>query len=71
MLSLGLECASSIGATATVMKRFGLELSSTGSISQSLSQIGGLLPMTVSTEIGVIQYLVFTSMRFFHKMFLY
>ena len=64
MLSLGLECASSIGATATVMKLFGLELSSTGSISQSLSQIGGLLPMTF-TEIDIIQYLVFTSDEIF------
>ena len=67
MLSLRLECASSIGATSTVMKRFGLELSSTGSISQSLSQIGGLLPMTVSTEPGIIQYLVFASDEIFSK----
>ncbi|MEI6067357.1 MAG: hypothetical protein WCP96_08460 [Methylococcaceae bacterium] len=69
MLSLRLECASSIGATSTVMTRFGLELSSTGSISQSLSQIGGLLPMTVSTEPGIIQYLVFASDEIFSKNF--
>jgi len=54
MLSLRLECASSIGAISTVMNRFGLEMSSTGSISQSLSQIGSLLPMTVSTKPGTI-----------------
>jgi hypothetical protein len=67
MLSLRLECASSIGAISTVMNRFGLEMSSTGSISQSLSQIGGLLPMTVSTGSGIIQYLVFTSDKIFSK----
>ncbi len=67
MLSLRLEGTSSIGATSTVMSRFGLEMSSTGSISQSLSQIGGLLPMTVSTELGIIQYLVFTSDEIFSK----
>jgi hypothetical protein len=67
MLSLRLEGGSSIGATSTLMNRFGLEMSSTGSISQTLSQIGGLLPMTVATETGIIQYLVFASDEIFSK----
>jgi hypothetical protein len=33
-------------------------------IIQSLSQIGGLLPMPISTETGIIQYLVFTTDEF-------
>ncbi|MCP4230200.1 MAG: hypothetical protein GY771_08635, partial [bacterium] len=43
MLSLRLEGRSSIGAISTMMERFGLTLSSTGSISQILSRIGALL----------------------------
>jgi Transposase, Mutator family len=50
-----------------MMNRFDCELSSTGSISQTLSQIGGLLPMTVSTETSIIQYLVFASDEIFSK----
>jgi len=68
MLSLRLEGRSSIGAISTIMERFGLNLSSTGSISQILSRIGAVLPMTVSTEEGIIQYLVFASDEIFSKM---
>lgn len=67
ILSLRLEAQSSIGAISTIMSRFGHELSSTGSISQILSRIGGLLPNTLSTETGIIQYLVFTSDEIFSK----
>ena len=67
MLSLRLEGRSSIGAISTMMSRFDCELSSTGSISQTLSQIGGLLPMTVSTETSIIHYLVFASDEIFSK----
>ena len=67
MLSLRLEAHSSIGAISTVMNRFGHELSSTGSISQILSRIGGLLPTTISTRNGIIQYLVFASDEIFSK----
>ncbi|MCP4878248.1 MAG: hypothetical protein GY896_22580, partial [Gammaproteobacteria bacterium] len=49
------------------MKRFGLKLSATGSISQILSRIGALLPMTLSTEDGIIRYLVFASDEIFSK----
>jgi hypothetical protein len=67
MLSLRLEGRSSIGAISTIMNRFDYELSSTGSISQTLSRIGGLLPTTLSTEKGIIQYLVFASDEIFSK----
>ena len=67
MLSLRLEGRSSIGAISTMMTRFDCELSSTGSISQTLSEIGGLLPMTVATETSIIQYLVFASDEIFSK----
>lgn len=67
MLSLRLEGRSSIGAISTIMNRFELELSSTGSISQILSRIGGLLPTTISPEDGATQYLVFASDEIFSK----
>ena len=67
MLSLRMEARSSIGAVSTVMKRFGCELPSTGSISQVLSRIGGWLPTTLSTENGIIRYLVFASDEIFSK----
>ena len=56
MLSIRLIAQGSIGAVSAIMKRFGCELSSTGSVSQALSRIGGLLPTTISTENGIIQY---------------
>ncbi|MCP4878621.1 MAG: hypothetical protein GY896_24475 [Gammaproteobacteria bacterium] len=67
MLSLRLEGRSSNGAISTIMGRLGLKLSSAGSISQILSRIGALLPMTLSTEDGIIRYLVFTSDEIFSK----
>ena len=67
MLSLRMEARSSIGATSTVMNRFAYDLSSTGSISQILSCIGGCLPTTLSTENGIIRYLVFASDEIFSK----
>jgi len=67
MLSLRMEAQGSIGATSTIMNRFGCELCSTGSISQILSRIGGLLPTTLSAENGITQYLVFASDEIFSK----
>lgn len=67
MLSLRLEARSSIEAISTVMSRLGQDLSATGSISQILSRIGGLLPTTLSTQSGIIQYLVFASDEIFSK----
>jgi len=67
MLLLRLEACSSIGATSSIMNRLDCELSSTGSISQTLSRIGRLLPTTLSTENGVTRYLVFASDEIFSK----
>ncbi|MCP4876354.1 MAG: hypothetical protein GY896_12900, partial [Gammaproteobacteria bacterium] len=67
MLSLRLEGRSSNSAISTIMKRFGLKLSATGSISQVLSRIGASLPMTLSTEDAIIRYLVFASDEIFSK----
>lgn len=49
------------------MNRQKLKLSSTGSISQILSRIGALLPMTVSTNGDFIQYVVYCSDELFAK----
>ena len=67
MLSLRLEGRSSIGAISTIMGRLGCELSSTGTISQTLSHIGSLLPTTLSVANGNTQYLVFASDEIFSK----
>jgi hypothetical protein len=67
MLSLRLEGRSSIGAISTIMNRFDCELSSAGSISQTLSRIGSLLPTTLSAADNVTQYLVFASDEIFSK----
>ena len=67
MLALRLEARGSIGAISTFMKRFGCELSATGSISQVLSRIGNSLPDTLSTEDGATRYLVFASDEIFSK----
>lgn len=67
MLSLRLEGRSSIGAISTIMDRFELRLVSTGSISQTLSRIGALLPMTISSESSTTQYLVFAADEIFSK----
>jgi hypothetical protein len=67
MLSLRLEARASIGAMSTIMNRLGHKLSATGSISQTLSRIGGLLPTTLSAENGTTQYLVFASDEIFSR----
>ena len=67
MLSLRLEGRNSITAISTFMKRFELEFSSVGYISQMLSRIGTLLPMTLSTEDNIIRYLVFASDEIFSR----
>ena len=67
MLSLRLEGRSSIAGISTIMKRFGLGFSSVGYISQMLSGIGNLLPMTISTEDSITRYLIFTSDEIFSR----
>ena len=66
MLSIRLESCGSIGNVSTVMKRQVCDLSSIGSISQTLSRIGGLLPMTIDSK-QTNQYLVFASDEIFSK----
>lgn len=67
MLSLRLEGHCSIGAISTIMKRFDVENSSAGKISQTLHDIGALLPNTLSTHDGEIQLVVFLSDELFAK----
>jgi len=67
ILSLRLEGTSSLGAISTIMERFDFKLSCVGSISQILSRIGALLPMTISKAGSTIQYLVFASDEIFSK----
>lgn len=67
MLSLRMEGQSSVSGTSEIMKRFECELSSLGSVSQTTSRIGRLLPTTVSLEDGMVQYLVFASDEIFSK----
>ncbi len=67
MLSLRMEGQCSIGGISDIMKRFDCELSSTGSISNIMASIGGLLPMTISTGSDNVKYLVFASDEIFSK----
>jgi len=67
MLSLRMEGQSSIGGISEIMKRFEYEFSATGSISQIITRIGCLLPMTISTGSDIVQYLVFASDEIFSK----
>ncbi|MCP4403369.1 MAG: hypothetical protein GY801_39435 [bacterium] len=56
-----------IGAISTIMSRFDIRWASTGKISQTLHDIGGLLPKTLSTQDGTIQLVVFLSDELFAK----
>ncbi len=67
MVSLRLEGRCSIGAISTLMKRFDVENSSEGKISQTLQNIGGVLPKTLSTHDGNIHCVVFLSDELFAK----
>ncbi|MCW4031810.1 MAG: hypothetical protein NWF08_00255 [Candidatus Bathyarchaeota archaeon] len=66
MLSLRLEGRCGIGAISTIMERFGIKISSVGSISQFLKYIGLLLPNTLSTD-NEIQFVIFLSDEIFSK----
>ncbi len=65
MLSLRLEGRCSLGAISTIMKRFAVEFSSVGTISQSLHDIGALLPSTVSWSGESVRLVVFLSDELF------
>ena len=59
MLSLRLEGRCSLEAMSAIMKRFGIERSSVGGMSQDLHRFGALVPDTVSTEAGEVQFAIF------------
>lgn len=65
MLSLRLEGRCSIAAISTIMSRFGVSPSSTGTISQTLQSIGHLLPNTLCTQAKEIRLVVFLSDELF------
>ena len=65
MLSLRLEGRCSIGAISTIMTRFDVTPSSTGTISQTLQRIGQLLPNTLATKTNEIRLVVFVSDELF------
>jgi hypothetical protein len=67
MLSLRLEGRCSIEAISAIMKRFGIGISSTGSISQYLHYLGSLLSPTLSIDGNEIQLVVFLSDELFSK----
>jgi hypothetical protein len=67
ILSLRLEGRCSIEATSTIMKRFDLDMSSTGSISQFLQSVGSLLPDTLTPPGNKVQLVVFLSDELFSK----
>lgn len=65
MLSLRLEGRCSLGAISAIMKRFKVEFSSVGKISQSLHDIGALLPSTLSWAGESVKLVVFLSDELF------
>jgi len=67
IVSFRLEGQCSIGAISTMMKRFDIDLSSVGSISQILSYFGSLLPNTLTTEDNSVQLVIFASDELFSK----
>jgi len=67
ILSFRLEGRSSLNAISTMLDRWGFPCSSVGFISQTLSRIGALLPMTISTINGTRQHLIFANDEIFSK----
>jgi hypothetical protein len=67
MLSLRLEGRCSLEAISSIMKRFNLDMSSTGSISEFLQSVGSLLPNTLTPPGNRVQLVVFSSDELFSK----
>ena len=67
MLSLRLEGRCSLEAISSIMKRFNLDMSSTGSISKFLQSVGSLLPNTLTPVGNKVQLVVFSSDELFSK----
>jgi hypothetical protein len=65
MLSLRLEGRCSLGAISTIMSRFDVSPSSSGTVSQVLQRIGRLLPNTLSTHANEVRFVVFVSDELF------
>jgi hypothetical protein len=67
MLSLRFEGRCSIGSSSTIMKRFVIDLSSEGSISQYVAYFGSIVPDTVNRVNDEMQVVVFASDEIFAK----
>jgi len=67
MLSLRLEGKCSIDAVSTIMKRFDVKTSSTGSISQYLTSFGSSAPNTMTVNNDKDQIVIFLSDEIFSK----
>jgi len=67
MLSLRLEGRCSIESISSMMKRFDIDKSSVGSISQQLTYFGSLLPDTLSTDNNETKIVIFLSDEIFSK----
>ena len=66
-MSLRLEGRCSIESISSMMKRFNIDKSSVGSISQQLTYFGSLLPDTLSTNNNETKILIFLSDEIFSK----
>ena len=67
ILAFRLEGRCSIDAISTLMKRFDLSYSSVGTVSQTLSKIGELLPNTLKNKGDEVSLLVFAGDEIFCK----
>ena len=67
MLSLRMEGRCSIDAVSTIMKRFDIKTSSTGSISQYLTSFGSIAPNTMPKNNDKDQVIIFLSDEIFSK----
>ncbi len=69
ILSYRFEGKCSIDAISTLMKRFDMSFSATGSISQFLSHIGSSFPNTLKNKSETVQSIVFANDEIFAKLF--
>ena len=67
ILSLRLEGQCGIERISEIMKRFDMPNASVGSVSQTLTELGSMLPETASTEGEKIKVVVFLSDEIFSK----
>ena len=67
MLALRLEGQCAIERISAIMKQFGMQNASVGFISQTLKQVGALLPNTAKTENNELKLVIFLSDEIFSK----